>query len=70
MPWALRGIERFIAFDYNSVRANHAIFSELAKHDDVTIFSSHDPVEYERLRAANGERTLSPHQHTGEDFRA
>jgi glyoxylase-like metal-dependent hydrolase (beta-lactamase superfamily II) len=54
MPWALRGIERFIAFDNKSVRANHAAFAELAKHDDVTIFSSHDPVEYERLRAASG----------------
>ena len=51
MPWALRGIERFIAVDYRRVRANHAILAQLAKHDDVTIFSSHDPVEYERLRA-------------------
>ena len=68
MPWALRGVERFIAFDYKSVRANHANFAELAKHDDVTIFSSHDPVEYERLRAASGERTLSPPQHADDDF--
>jgi glyoxylase-like metal-dependent hydrolase (beta-lactamase superfamily II) len=58
MPWALRGVERFIAFDYPSVRRNHAIFAELAKHDDVTIFSAHDPVEYERLRAVSRERTL------------
>jgi len=50
MPWALRAVERFIAFDYTRVRANHAMLAELAKHDDVTIFSSHDPVEYERLR--------------------
>ena len=62
VPWALRGIERFIAFDYNSVRANHAIFAELAKHDDVTIFSSHDPVEYERLLAANGDTRSRPPQ--------
>jgi glyoxylase-like metal-dependent hydrolase (beta-lactamase superfamily II) len=60
MPWALRGVERFIAFDYKRVRANHAIFAELAKHDDVTVFCSHDPVEYERLRTASGKRTLSP----------
>ena len=60
IPWALRGIERFIAFDYKSVRANHAIFAELAKQDDVTIFSSHDPVEYERLRAGSGRRSYSP----------
>jgi glyoxylase-like metal-dependent hydrolase (beta-lactamase superfamily II) len=51
MPWALRGVERLIASDYTRVRANHAILAELAKHYDVTVFSSHDPVEYERLRA-------------------
>jgi glyoxylase-like metal-dependent hydrolase (beta-lactamase superfamily II) len=50
MPWALRGVERFIAFDYNRVRANHAILAKLATREDVTLFSSHDPVEYERLR--------------------
>jgi len=59
MPWALRGIERFIAFDYQRVRANHALLAELAKHDDVTVFSAHDPVEYERLRAASS--TSTPH---------
>ena len=57
MPWALRGIERFIAFDYQRVRANHALLAKLAKHDDVTVFSAHDPVEYERLRAASRTRT-------------
>jgi len=51
MPWALRGVERFIAFDYKRVRANHAMLAKLAKDEDVTVFSSHDPVEYERLRA-------------------
>jgi glyoxylase-like metal-dependent hydrolase (beta-lactamase superfamily II) len=61
-PWVLRGIERLIAVDYKSVRANHAIFAELAKHDDVTIFSSHDPVEYERLLAANGDTRSRPPQ--------
>jgi glyoxylase-like metal-dependent hydrolase (beta-lactamase superfamily II) len=50
MPWALRGVERFIAFDYRRVRANHAILAKLATHEDVTVFSAHDPVEYERLR--------------------
>jgi glyoxylase-like metal-dependent hydrolase (beta-lactamase superfamily II) len=59
MPWGLRRIEQFIASDFKNVRANHAILRELAKHQDVTIFSSHDPVEYERLRAAS-ERTLAP----------
>jgi len=53
-PWALRWIERFIAADYKRVRANHAILAELARRDDVTVFSAHDPVEYERLRAASG----------------
>jgi len=62
MPWGLRLVERFIAFDYKRVRANHAMFAELARHHDVTIFSSHDPAEYERLRAASAERTLSPLQ--------
>jgi glyoxylase-like metal-dependent hydrolase (beta-lactamase superfamily II) len=59
MPWALRGIERFIACDYRQVLANHAILAQLAKHPDVTVFSSHDPVEYERLRAASAEGTPS-----------
>ncbi|MBV8719347.1 MAG: MBL fold metallo-hydrolase [Chloroflexi bacterium] len=54
MPWALRGVERLIAVDYNQVRANHRTLAELAKHPDVTIFSAHDPVEYERLRAESG----------------
>jgi glyoxylase-like metal-dependent hydrolase (beta-lactamase superfamily II) len=55
-PWALRYIERFIAIDYENVRANHATLAELAKRDDVTVFSAHDPVEYERLRAASAVR--------------
>lgn len=54
-PWALRGVERFIAFDQKRVRTNHAMLAELAKHDDVTVFSAHDPVEYQRLRSASGE---------------
>jgi glyoxylase-like metal-dependent hydrolase (beta-lactamase superfamily II) len=53
-PWALRWIERFIAVDYRSVRTNHAILAALAQRADVTVFSAHDPVEYERLRAAGG----------------
>jgi glyoxylase-like metal-dependent hydrolase (beta-lactamase superfamily II) len=50
-PWALRWIERMIAVDYKSVRANHRLLANLAKLDDVTVFSAHDPVEYERLRS-------------------
>lgn len=50
MPWALRGVERFIAYDYKRVRANHAILAQLSKQDDVIVFSAHDPVEFERLR--------------------
>jgi glyoxylase-like metal-dependent hydrolase (beta-lactamase superfamily II) len=53
-PWALRRIERFIAVDYRAVRANHAALAELARRDDVTVFSAHDPVEYDRLRVASG----------------
>jgi glyoxylase-like metal-dependent hydrolase (beta-lactamase superfamily II) len=52
-PWALRCVERLIASDYERVRANHAMLAELARRDDVTVFSAHDPVEYERLRAAS-----------------
>jgi glyoxylase-like metal-dependent hydrolase (beta-lactamase superfamily II) len=51
-PWALRCIERFIAIDYPRVRANHAMLAELAKRDDVTVFSAHDPVEFDRLATA------------------
>jgi glyoxylase-like metal-dependent hydrolase (beta-lactamase superfamily II) len=53
VPWALRCVERLIASDYASVRANHARLAELAKQADVTVFSSHDPVEFERLRATS-----------------
>jgi glyoxylase-like metal-dependent hydrolase (beta-lactamase superfamily II) len=53
-PWALCRVERFIAIDYERVRANHATLAELAKHHDVSVFSAHDPVGYERLRAASG----------------
>jgi glyoxylase-like metal-dependent hydrolase (beta-lactamase superfamily II) len=52
-PWALRRVERFIATDYERVRRVHATLAELAKQRDVTVFSAHDPVEYERLRAAS-----------------
>jgi hypothetical protein len=44
-------IERFIAVDYRRVRANHARLAALSRHDDVTVFSAHDPVEFERLCA-------------------
>jgi len=53
-PWGLRWVERFIAHDYKGVRATHAALARLAKRDDVTVFSAHDPVEYEQLRAASG----------------
>lgn len=48
-PWALRCVERLIAADYKHVRATHALLAELAKRADVAVFSSHDPVEFERL---------------------
>jgi glyoxylase-like metal-dependent hydrolase (beta-lactamase superfamily II) len=51
MPWALRGVERFIAVDYKRVRANHATLARLAKNADVQIFSAHDPSEFDRLRS-------------------
>jgi glyoxylase-like metal-dependent hydrolase (beta-lactamase superfamily II) len=51
-PWALRWIERFIAVDRARVRANHRALAELAKREDVTVFSAHDPVEFDRLRLA------------------
>jgi glyoxylase-like metal-dependent hydrolase (beta-lactamase superfamily II) len=59
-PWALRWIERFIAVDYARVRSNHARLAELARRADVTVFSAHDPVEFERLRAAASTRRDAP----------
>jgi glyoxylase-like metal-dependent hydrolase (beta-lactamase superfamily II) len=56
-PWALRWVERFIANDYRKVRSSHAVLAELARRDDVTVFSAHDPVEYGRLRAASAATT-------------
>jgi len=53
-PWALRRIERMIAVDYGRVRANHRQLAQLARQDDVTVFSAHDPVEYERLCSTSG----------------
>jgi glyoxylase-like metal-dependent hydrolase (beta-lactamase superfamily II) len=50
MPWGLRWVERLIAVDYARVRANHATLAQLAKRPDVTVFSAHDPVEFDRLR--------------------
>jgi glyoxylase-like metal-dependent hydrolase (beta-lactamase superfamily II) len=47
-PWPLRWVERFIAIDYAKVRENHAALAALAKHDDVTVFSAHDPIEFQR----------------------
>jgi glyoxylase-like metal-dependent hydrolase (beta-lactamase superfamily II) len=52
-PWPLRLVERFIAVDYDRVRANHAALAELGQRDGVTVFSAHDPVEFARLRAAS-----------------
>lgn len=54
VPWALRWIERFISVDYARVRETHRKLAELATHADVTVFSAHDPVELERLRASRG----------------
>jgi glyoxylase-like metal-dependent hydrolase (beta-lactamase superfamily II) len=48
-PWALRLVERFIAVDYARVRANHAVLAELSRKDGVTVFSAHDPVEFQAL---------------------
>jgi glyoxylase-like metal-dependent hydrolase (beta-lactamase superfamily II) len=61
-PWALRWIERFIAVDYQRVRANHRLLAQLAQLDDVTVFSAHDPVEYERLCAGNLAPGLGDHR--------
>jgi glyoxylase-like metal-dependent hydrolase (beta-lactamase superfamily II) len=62
-PWVLLCIERLIASDYRSVRANHAKLAELAKRHDVTVFSSHDPVEFQQLvsrRGAPGDAAHTP----------
>jgi glyoxylase-like metal-dependent hydrolase (beta-lactamase superfamily II) len=59
VPWALRLIERFIAVDYARVRANHVLLAELARRDEVTVFSAHDPVEYQRLKRRSSEMQQS-----------
>lgn len=61
-PWALRWIERFIAVDYPRVRANHRLLAQLAQRDDVTVFSAHDPAEYERLCAGGLAPALGDHR--------
>ena len=61
-PWALRWIERFIAVDYQRVRTNHRLLAQLAQRDDVTVFSAHDPIEYERLCAGNHASGPSDHR--------
>jgi hypothetical protein len=61
-PWALRWIERFIAVDYQRVRANHRLLAQLAQRDDVTVFSAHDPVEHERLCAGGLAPALGDHR--------
>jgi glyoxylase-like metal-dependent hydrolase (beta-lactamase superfamily II) len=53
-PWGLRRVERLIAADYDGVRANHAMLAQLAKRDGVTVFSAHDPVEFDRLAKRAG----------------
>jgi len=65
-PWALRCVERLIASDYGQVRANHALLAELAKREDVTVFSAHDALEYERLR--NASRALTPGARSAREF--
>jgi glyoxylase-like metal-dependent hydrolase (beta-lactamase superfamily II) len=54
MPWALRAVEHLVAFDHRRVRTNHSVLAALARHDDMTLFSAHDPVEYEQLRSGSG----------------
>lgn len=54
VPFGLRLFERNAAIDYARVRANHARLAELSRahREDVTVFSAHDPVELDALRAA------------------
>jgi len=58
-PWGLRWVERFIAIDYERVRANHTTLARLASQPGVDVFSAHDPVEYERLRARSHRMSTS-----------
>jgi len=51
---ALRSIESFVAVDVHRVRANHRLLARLAIRDDVKVFSAHDRVEYDPLRAGEG----------------
>jgi glyoxylase-like metal-dependent hydrolase (beta-lactamase superfamily II) len=61
-----RTFERAIAWDFDRVRDNHRRLRELhAQHgDEVTVFSAHDPNEFDRLRKhtaspAIGERAVA-----------
>lgn len=50
----LRVFERGVAWNYQRVLENHARLRELATNhrDDVTVFSAHDPTEFDRLANA------------------
>jgi hypothetical protein len=54
-------VERFIAADYARVRQTHAKLAELSKQKDATVFSAHDPTEFDRLRAASLARFANGH---------
>jgi hypothetical protein len=46
-------MESLVAWDLKRVRDNHARLAELYRHadPDLAIFSAHDPILYERVRA-------------------
>lgn len=53
IPAGIRLFERSAAIDSRKIVENHARLAELhAGHRDVSVFSAHDPVEYEAFRAA------------------
>ncbi|MGI8798823.1 MAG: MBL fold metallo-hydrolase [Pseudonocardia sp.] len=50
VPGFMRAFERNVAIDWDTLLANQARLRELAaSHPDVTVFSSHDPAEFDAL---------------------
>ncbi len=50
--WGMERFERLVAIDRSRLAENHARLGALARADDVTVFSAHDPDEFDALRAS------------------
>jgi glyoxylase-like metal-dependent hydrolase (beta-lactamase superfamily II) len=50
--WGMERFERLVAIERSRLAENHARLGELARAADVTVFSAHDPDEFDALRVA------------------